>query len=294
MKIFKVILITFLLCGCTSNPASLKTQGKLKVYTSFHAMWDFAKKIGGDKIDLVNLIPGGTEAHSWEPTAGMLAELENADILLYNGLGMENWTEKIKSGINNPDLVYVELSAYTDTNESADPHVWLNPQNAKKQLEAIKNIFSEKDPTNYDYYTQNYETVSKKIDELDEKYKESVAKFQDKTIVVSHAAYGYLCQAYGLEQKSLQGMYSEHEPTPADMAQIVDYIRLNNVTCIFYEELSGTKSLSTIAAETNTEMLPLNPFEGLTIQQVQNGEDYFSVMEQNLVNLEKALMPSNP
>ncbi len=289
MRIFKIFLIAVLLCGCNANPTAIKTQGKLKVYTSFHAMWDFAQKIGGDKIDPVNLIPGGTEAHSWEPSAGMLVELENADVLLYNGLGMENWIEKIKSGINNPGLVYGELSAYTENTAAEDPHVWLNPQNAKKQLEAIKNILSEKDPGNAEYFNQNYETNAKKIDELDKKYKDTVEKFCKKTIVVSHAAYGYLCEAYGLNQVSLQGMYSEHEPTPAHMAQIVDYIRLNNVKCIFYEELSGTKSLATIGLETGVELLPLNPFEGLTDQQVQNGEDYFSVMEQNLINLEKAL-----
>ncbi len=287
MKSLCCLLLIILISGCSNKVAA--TNDKLQVYTSFQAIYNFAQMIGQDKISLKNLVPNNTEPHSWEPSTGELIELENADILLYNGLGMENWIEKVKQGINNDKITYIQLSDYVNLNDNNDSHVWLNPQNAKKQLEAIKDCYIEKDNKNADLYSKNYKIAAEKIDILDEKYKDILAKASNKSIVVSHGAYGYLCDTYGLKQVSIQGSSAEQEPTPTQMAKIIDFIRSNNIHYIFYDELSSRKAVDAISEETGVGLLPLNSFEGLTLEQAQNGTDYFAIMEQNLRNLELGL-----
>ncbi len=106
----------FMLGGCgnstqgNENASSDGNDELLTVYTSFYPMYDFAQKIAGDKINLVNLVPAGTEPHDWEPSTGDIANLEKADMLIYNGAGMEHWVEDVTESLSNKDLILVEAS----------------------------------------------------------------------------------------------------------------------------------------------------------------------------------------
>nr|WP_243120286.1 metal ABC transporter substrate-binding protein [Caloramator sp. E03] len=279
------------------NSDKKEISNKLNVYTSFYAMYDFTSKIGGDKINIKNLVPSGIEPHDYEPSPSDIASLEKADILIYNGAGMEGWIDKVLDSLNNKNLVIVETSKglklieNTDIDEDLkyDPHVWLNPQNAKKQMEIIKDALVSKDPQNKEYYEKNYAENAKKIDKLDKEYKDAVSKFKTKDIVVSHCAFGYLCDAYNLNQIAIEGLLADSEPTPSKMAQIVKFAKENNVKYIFFEELISPKVAQTIAREVNAKTAVLNPFEGLKDEDIKAGKDYFSVMRENLKVLKEAL-----
>ena len=171
-----------------------------------------------------------------------------------------------------------------------DPHVWLNPLNAKKQMEAIKDGLVKVDPSNSGFYQDNYDFYAKKLDDLDKAYKEAVNEFTRKEIVVSHEAFGYLCNAYGLTQIAIEGISSESEPTPAKMAQIIKFVKENDVKVIFFEELASPKVAEAIARETGAKTDLLNPLEGLLEENSKAGKDYFSVMEENLEALKRALL----
>ena len=118
----------------------------------------------------------------------------------------------------------------------------------------------------------------------------------NKSIVVSHEAFGYLCDAYGLTQMGIEGLSPDSEPDPARMAEIIDFVKANHVKVIFFEELVSpkvaktiAKETETIAAETGAQTRVLNPLEGLSDEELKNGADYFSVMEDNLKQLKAAL-----
>ena len=111
----------------------------------------------------------------------------------------------------------------------------------------------------------------------------------ERNIVVAHEAYGYLCRRYNLTQVSIEGMSPDSEPDPGRMADIIDFVRANNVRAIFFEELSGSRTAETVAAETGVKLLTLSPLEGLSDRQEETGGDYFSVMEENLQQLTEAL-----
>lgn len=292
------------------------SEKKLNVMASFYPMYDFAKKVGGDKVEVTNMVPAGTEPHDWEPAATDVKNLEEADVFIYNGAGMEHWTEDVLGALDNKELKVVEASRgltllegkeedeeetedsssdsdasdeSTDSEITYDPHVWLDPLNAKAEMENIKNAFVEADPDNKDYYEQNYETYAEKFDQLDKEYKDGLADTKSKDLITSHEAFGYLCQAYGLNQVGIEGLSPDSEPDASRMNEIIKFAKENNVKTIFFEELVSPKVSETIADEIGAKTAVLNPLEGLTDDEISAGEDYFSVMESNLKTIEDAL-----
>lgn len=295
-----VVFSIAVLSGCstkTSKDKSSKDVSKISVYTSFYAMYDLTKKIGGDKISLTNLVPAGTEPHEWEPTPTDIANLENANVFIYNGSGMETWTDKVLKSLKNEKLIAVETSKdlkllnNIDKAEDLeyDPHVWLNPMLAKKQMEAIRNALVTADPSNKTYYESNYTDNANKIDLLDQEFKATTSKFTRKDIVVAHQAFGYMCDAYGLKQVAIEGLNADSEPSPAKMAEITEFCKANNVKYIFFEELISPKVAESIAKEVGAKTEVLNPLEGLEEKDIQAGKEYFSVMRDNLAILKNAL-----
>lgn len=312
-------LILFLLAGCGSAqnpPAGNSKDGegsgdKLSVYTSFYPMYDFASKVGGDKVNIVNMVPAGTEPHDWEPTASDVSGLENAAVFIYNGAGMEHWVEDVLKSLQNKELIAVEASKgltlmeghhdhededehkeedkHSEEEEEYDPHVWLSPLNAKQQMENIKNSFIQADPGNKDYYEANYTKYAEDFDALDKEFKDTLSSLTKKDIIVSHEAFGYLCKAYGLNQIGIEGLSPDSEPDPARMAEIIEFAREHKVKVIFFEELVSPKVAETIADATKAETVVLSPIEGLSEEQIAAGDDYFSVMRQNLKELKAAL-----
>jgi len=314
-SVFIMMIMLFISAGC-SGDLDVDSQGsddRISVCTSFYTMYDFAGKIGGDKIRLTNIIPSGTEPHHWEPSPKDILAIEKADVFIFNGAGMEPWVEKILGSIRNEDLVVVETSkgiellkgGHSHGNEQEDgeenveaedhdsaeydPHVWLNPLMAKKQMEAIKDALVKVDPANADYYQKNYDDNAEKLDVLDKEYREALSKTTKKDIVVGHKAFGYLCEAYGIRQNAVEGLNSEFEPTPAKMAEIVKFIRDNDIKIIFTDGMSNPKVANTIAREVGAQTFVLNPLGRLTDEDIKLGKDYFFVMRENLEALKKAL-----
>lgn len=337
MKNIKKILFLLagivLFSGC-SKGAETKDAGKdtenkegLRVYASVYPMYDFAKKIAGDKLDVEMVMPQGTEPHGWEPDTKAIKNLESADLFIYNGAGLESWTDKVIDSLSNKDLKVVEASEGVDLIKSShdhededhdhqgaeenhnhnhedheedheheghhhgpmDPHVWISPKNAKIEMENIKNALVELDKENADYYESNYQKYAKMLDELDAKYSEQLSALPNKTIVVSHEAYGYLCKDYNLTQIGIKGVNAETEPDAKKMAEIINYVKENKITTIFTEELIDPKVSKIIADETGCVVKVLSPIEGLSEEQIKNKADYFSIMEENLENLVGAL-----
>lgn len=282
----------------TSTSADTTAQAaegkKLKVMTSFYPVYDFAVKIGGDKADVTNMVPAGMEPHDWEPAATDIKNLEQADLFVYSGADMEDWTQKVLASLENKKLVSVEASDGIKLRKghsegTYDPHVWLYPLNAKKEMENIKDAYIKADPANKDYYENNYKTYAEKFDQLDKEYKDTLAALPHKDIVVSHEAFGYLCDAYGLTQMGIEGLTPDSEPDPARMADIIDFVKKNNVKVIFFEELASPKVAKAVSSDTGASVAVLNPLEGLTDAEISSGQDYFSVMESNLKQLVAAL-----
>jgi zinc transport system substrate-binding protein len=244
-------------------------------------MYDFARQIGGDEVDVYSMCPVGTEPHDYEPKTTDMAKLSESDVFIYNGHGMESWAEKTASTLKNVKVVCA--SEGIDADNKNDPHIWLDPENALKEAENIKNAFVEADSSHSEIYEKNYRVFEEKIKELDEEYSSVISGKENKTVVVAHSAYGYLCDAYGLEQIAVENSQGE-EPSPTRMAEIVDIMREKGIKHICAEELESSKVIESIANETGASISTLNPFEGDI-----EAKDYFEVMRNNLEVLKEIL-----
>lgn len=297
-----------LLTGCGTQPADTAADdGRLRVLTSFYPMYDFACKIGGDCIDVTNMVPSGTEPHDWEPSTNDLKNLEKADVFIYNGADMEPWADDLL--VSRSDTLHVveasenvELRTTDGEHEHAhehedadhhhgdfDPHVWLDPENAKIEMEAIRDALCAADPENSTVFQSNYEKYAAELDVLDAEFREKLAPLPNRTIVVAHEAFGYLCDAYGLTQVGIEGLSPDSEPDPGRMAEVIDFVREHSISTIFFEELVSPKVAEAIASETGAQAKMLSPLEGLSDEQAAAGADYFSVMHDNLAALMEAL-----
>ncbi len=297
-----------LLTGCGTQPADTAAgDGRLRVLTSFYPMYDFACKIGGDCIDVTNMVPSGTEPHDWEPSTNDLKNLEKADVFIYNGADMEPWADDLLVSRSDTLRVVeasenVELRTTDGEHEHAhehegadhhhgdfDPHVWLDPENAKIEMEAIRDALCAADPENSTVFQSNYEKYAAELDALDAEFREKLAPLLNRTIVVAHEAFGYLCDAYGLTQVGIEGLSPDSEPDPGRMAEVIDFVREHSISTIFFEELVSPKVAEAIASETGAQAKMLSPLEGLSDEQAAAGADYFSVMHDNLAALMEAL-----
>lgn len=284
-----LLLAAVILTGCSGVASNKAENEKLQVYTSFYTVYDIVNSIGGDKIDLYNIVPTGTEPHEWEPSVHDMAKLESFDILFYNGCGIDDWVDKVKASVSNDKAVYGEMSQGIADENAGDPHVWLSPINTKKMAEKAAQVLSDVDGENKEYYMENLAAYEAQLDELDKAYRDTLSGLPNKDIVVSHMAYSYMCSEYGLNQMAIDGINADSEPSPDKMKEIISFIKDNNVKYIFYEELLSQKTAQTIADETGASLLPLNPFEGLTEEQLAAGENYITVMQANLESLKTAL-----
>lgn len=295
-RIWVLLAAALLVCaaGCDAKRGLRpEAQDKLVVYASVYPMYDFAAKIAGGNAVVLQMTPDGAEPHDWEPTPADIAALEKADVFVHNGAGLEHWADAVLNALQNESLVAVDASAgvaLLETGGAADPHVWLSPANAALQMRAIRDALAGADPANADAYNQNYEYYAAELEALDAAFQSTLKRLPNNKIVVAHDAFGYLCDAYGLEQVAVRGFSPDSEPDPARMASVIDYIKkAGGVRVIFYEAGASPAVADAIARETGARTMALSPLEYLTDEQRAGGADYFSVMRENLDALEQAL-----
>jgi zinc transport system substrate-binding protein len=262
-------------------------RSKIQVTTSFYPLYFFASEIGGDKVEVRNITPVGAEPHDYEPSAQEIAAIEDSQMLVLNG-GVEAWGDRIKDQLDaKKTLVIIAGEGLFATN--SDPHIWLDPVLAKKEAARILQGFIQIDLKNKVYYEANAQALNVKLDQLNSEYKNSLQNCNNKNIVTSHAAFGYLASEYGLKQIPIAGMSPDAEPSIQSLTQVADFVKANKIKYIFFETLVSPKFAQTIAQETGAQTLVLDPLEGLSVQDMQSGINYVSVMESNLKNLKIAL-----
>lgn len=262
------------------------------VVATFYPMADFATKVGGTHAEVVCLVPAGTEPHDWEPTPDDLITIQTADLVVRNGAGMDDWLDGVLSSLGGDAPASVCASdgiSLRTTDHGTDPHVWLDPNNASVEASNIAGALAQAKPEHAGEFHSNLSAFVTQLGELSQEFARRLTSLPKHEIVVSHEAYGYLCDAFGLTQTGIEGLSPDSEPDAARMAEIVDLVKAKGITTIFFEELVSPKVAETIAAETGATAVELSPLEGLTSEQLAAGEDYLSVMRDNLEKLEKAL-----
>jgi len=273
-----------------------QAEGKLNVVASIFPMYDMARAVGGADIALSQLIPPGAEAHTFEPTPGDIIRLEKADVVVYNGADMEPWIGDILSGVKTPDLLVVNTSdgivLIREKNEgnSIDPHIWLDVDNAKKQVDAIAAAFEKKDGLNASAYRGRAEEYKRRLDEVDGLYREALADCQSNVIVSSgHFAFGYLAARYGLDYTAVYGLAPDAEPTPARISEIIDMVKAEKTRYLFAEEMLDPRLTESIREETGAEILYVSSGHEVSKDDFNRGITLIDIMKKNLESFKRGL-----
>ena len=297
--------LLFAACGNTNKEADKKED--LTIVTTFYPIYDFTKEIVGDEGNVKLLIPAGTEPHDFEPSAKERAEISDADVFVYNSSDMEFFVDSLKDSVDSKQTLMIEAAKGIDRLESQeadeheeseeghdhaheyDPHVWLDPVLAIKEVRTIAEELGEKYPDKKEIFTKNADAYIKKLEALDQKYSEELKNATNRTFVTQHAAFAYLANQYDLKQVAISGVSPDQEPTPSRLAELKEFVKKNNIKVIYFEENASSKVAETLSNETGVKLEVLNPLESLTNEQIKAGENYISVMEKNLEALKESI-----
>ena len=295
-----LLLLSAILSGCgNEQPAS----NRVSVAASFYPIEYIARRVGGDLVDVYNPVPPGAEPHDLELTPRTIERMQNSKVFLYLGHGFQPSIDRALDTVTGPATISKDVSEGVDLlpaieheeegttteGEALDPHIWLDPMRAQKMVDNTEQALSEADPGNKAIYGANAQKLRGELAVLDGEFKQGLGNCARKEFVTSHAAFAYIAESYGLKQVPVSGISPEAEPSPAQLKEIIDFARKHDARYIFFETLVDPKVAELIAAEVGAQTLVLNPIEGITANQQNEGSDYFTLMRQNLVNLKLAL-----
>lgn len=319
-----ILSVSLLFAGCQSTNETgnqsekASKEGKLEIVTSFYPMYEFTKEIAGDNANVTLLTPSSVEPHDWEPAAKDLEEIQNADALVFNNENMETWIDDIEETVNTEDLTIIDASQGIellpfsaeehehegeehshdgeshdhedhDHHHEFDPHLWLSPKMAIKEVETIANNLMQIDPDNKKVYEENKNSYIEKLKELDQKFEDALGNVKNKEIITQHAAFGYLADSYGLTQVPIAGLSPDAEPSAQQLKELKEFAKEHSINTIFFEENASSKVAETLANELNAKTAVLNTLEGLSVEDQEKNATYLSIMEENLKVLQEAL-----
>lgn len=290
--------VVFLLAGCQGSTGGGDSSGpvvqtqqssEVSVMTSFYPLYEIAREVGGENLVVRNLVPAGAEPHDYEPSPKDIAALQSTDLLVVNGLQLEPWLEKLAPELQRSGVRVLNQSAQVRGIVANDPHIWLDPVLYSQEAEFFQKAVADIDPSNAEKYLQRAKIFQDKLSQLDQDFRNGLRDCAMKDFVTNHAAFGYLAKRYGLNMISVAGFSPESEPSPKVLVDLTDLLRKKQIKYVLVETLVSSKVGETLANEVGAQTLVVNPLEGLTDGEIAEGKNYFSVMRENLRNLQIAM-----
>lgn len=295
----------FIIDICTQKKSSIvQEEKKISIVASFYPLAEFVSRVGGEFVEVTTLISTGVEPHDYELTPSDIINLYKSDLIFFNGGGLEPWGENLISDIRLNGGTVLVMSDHiqlrenlfdtheddSDNDDFYDPHIWLDPILAQREVNLIIDTLSSYDPNRKNYYHENGERFLRELRDLDQEYKQGLVSCEHRELIVSHAAFGYLSDRYDISMVPISGLSPDEEPSPKRMAEVIDFARKKNITHIFFETLVSPKLADTIAKEIGAKSFVLNPLEGLTSEELNDGKNYITIMRENLFSIREAMI----
>ncbi len=278
--------------GSGDEPAG----GRLEVVAAFYPLFEAAQRVGGDHARVTNLTAAGSEPHDLELTSRQIDRIEDAAVVLFVGKGFQPAVEEAVARTRGrpvdvlaPAGALLPTPAGGDDLLQADPHVWLDPTVYQALVRTVAAALSEADPANRTAYEANAAAYDRELADLDAAFSQGLAQCDRRSLVTSHAAFGYLARRYGLTQDAIAGLEPDAEPNARRLADLADKVRADGTTTIFYETLVSPRVAQSLAREAGVRTAVLDPLEGLSDEDLRAGKNYVSVMRENLAALRQGL-----
>ena len=264
---FRLLILVGVATASAILPASAQQQApQLKVVTTFSILGDFARNVGGDRVDVMTLVGPNGDVHVYTPTAADAAAIRNARLVIVNGLGLEGWLPRlVESSGSNATIVVAthgiaprkiaagETLSRDRIAGSADPHAWQSVANAEIYVTNTRDAMIAADPANAATYRANASAYQTKLEVLDRDVREAVARIpaERRKVISTHDAFGYFAAAYNITFVAPQGVSTEAEPSAGDIATIIAQIKKEKIPAVFLENISDPRLMRQIASETD-------------------------------------------
>lgn len=279
-------------CG-PSSPS--QDYGKKRILTTFTIIQDMAQKVAGDAAVVESITKPGAEIHDYEPTPQDLVKAQKADLVLWNGMGLERWFEKFLQRVKNvPSAILTDGVEPIGIGEGPysgkpNPHTWMSPANAIVYVENIRKALVKLDPANEATYNANAASYAQELRAVDEPVRKALETIpaEQRWLVSCEGAFSYLTKNYGMKELYLWPINADEEGTPQQVQKVVDTVRSNRIPVVFSESTISDKAMRQVASETGAR------FGGVLYVDSLTGEDgpaptYLKLLQYNADTIVKA------
>jgi len=261
---------------------------RVLVAASIAPLADFVRQIGGDRVEVFTLVPPGASPHTYEIAPRQVVRVAKARVLVLNGVGLEYWANKLVAAAGNPALQVIDtsqgISLLDAGSHGANPHIWLDVRQAMLQVRRVSDALIKVDPAYAAAYEANTAAYLKQLERLDAEIAAEVARWQHHEFIAFHPAWVYFARRYGLEQAAVIEKSPGREPSPAEIAGIVQTARRIGARAIFAEPQFSSKAAATIAEESGARVLLLDPLGGSS-----HSQTYVDLVRYNVAQMASAL-----
>lgn len=318
LKNFRIIIILTLsslfIIGCSDSADHPdKKDGKeLDIYTSLYPIQFAVEQIGKDTVSVHSVYPPGSDAHTYEPSSKEIVSIAKSDAFFYLGAGMEAFSETIAESLSSQGVKLVEIGEneslfikdehnHADKHDHSregeehhhhgdyDPHIWLDPDRLIEVADMVKDELSIMNPDAKETYEDNFTSLKGDLTSLDKSFESTLKNKKNKHILVSHAAYGYWEERYGIEQIAVNGLSSSNEPSQKELKNIINRTKEYDLDYILFEQNVTNRISEIVQDEIDAKSAVIHNLEVLTDEDIDDNEDYITLMERNLKVLDKAM-----
>jgi zinc/manganese transport system substrate-binding protein len=300
-----LLILVGLAAAASILPASAQQEAtKLKVVATFSILGDFARNVGGDRVDVTTLVHPNGDVHVYTPTTADAEAIRNAGLVIVNGLGLEGWLPRLVEssgghattvvathGIVPRKVAAGEILSRDRGAGSLDPHAWQSVANAEIYVVNIRDAMVAADRANAATYKANTSAYLAKLETLDRDVRKALALIpvERRRVISTHNAFGYFAAAYDITFVAPQGVSTETEPSARDIATIITQIKKEKIPAVFLENISDPRLMRQIASETGAAIGGTLYSDSLT---AKDGEapSYIEMVRHNIRTIASALM----
>jgi len=284
------LMILIFLSGC----GGFEQTEQIRVAASIPPLTDFVEQVGGEFVEIKTIVPPGASPHTYELRPVQMRFLSRADLLVLNGAGLEYWADDAVESAENPGLKILDTAAGMELLDSkkndhnghhrGNPHVWLDPRLARRQVKKITEALVEIAPEHQEYFETNMEEYLYQLEEFDRQARRRIENWKHRRLVVHHAAWNYFVRRYNLEVAGIIEQTHGQEPSASHLQKLIKIIDEYEIPAVFAEHQANRQFAELLAAETGSEVGVIDPLGGATGRQT-----YLQLMNYNLEELERYL-----
>lgn len=304
-KVIICILCMVLLCGCAQNTNTLNDDEKITVVTTVFPIYDFARAVGGDNVNVKMLIKPGSEVHSYDPLPSDMRAVYDSDLFLYIGGESDTWVDTLLGDGNINSVALIDVSAHqihehehnheaeveSHSHDHADEHIWTSTENAVAMLNEICEYITAIDGKNADAYRKNCDAYISEINKASEKTAEVVTRVENPFILVADRfPFAYFTDQYGIEyEAAFDGCAVSTDISLKTMYRLTETVKSKNIKAVFCTELSSKNIANALNQELGVEVIELHSAHNVTLDDFNNGITYTDILYRNINALERGL-----